>query len=123
MEECHEGAARHTLFIRTGQCVSAITPVMKTDLAESDEALGGGQVLILDAHACVLSGEAQEAPDTEHECDVQPGDTEAGQRLPYDAPLHPLQYCHHPATPRPSSLILCMLDPTCRKQVLRQQAQ
>ena len=78
------------------------TLLTRADLAERDEAPGGGKVLILDAHARVLRGEAQEAADTKHKRDVQPRDAEAGQRLPYDAPLHPLQHCHHPATPRPS---------------------
>ena len=66
-------------------------------LAQRDKALGGGEVLEGDAHARVLRGEAQEAPDAKHEGDVEAGDAKRRQRLPYDAPLHPLQQRDHPA--------------------------
>ena len=65
-------------------------------LAEGDQALGGGQVFVLDAHASVLRGEAEEAPNAKHKRDVEAGDAKAGQRLPYYPPLHPLQHRNHP---------------------------
>ncbi len=51
-------------------------------LAKRGEARGGRQVLVGDAHAPVLAGQAQEAANAEHERDVQAGDAERGQRLP-----------------------------------------
>ena len=68
----------------------------RLNLAQRDEALGGGEVLEGDAHARVLCGEAQEAPDAEHKGDIEAGDAKAGQRLPDDAALHPLQQRNNP---------------------------
>ena len=70
--------------------------MLAAHLAERDEALGGWEVLVLDAHAHVLCGQAQEAADGQHHSDVQPNDAKGRQRLPDQAALHPLQHCHQP---------------------------
>lgn len=77
-------------------------------MAQGNEPLGVGEIFKWDAHASVLGGEAQEAPNAKDEGDVEAGDAKRGQRLADDATLHPLEQCHNPARISQKGFVSCL---------------